>query len=197
MIALGALLVGACPHDPVVTPARPPAKVASPVTLGCGDAAAGLERATRDIRAPEQSVLGPMRERCLDDQWSEAAITCFATMKSGELGPCANLLDDRQREPVFAQLGSTDRASVAIALAKLYDLKIGIAECDQFVATVALMLSCDAMPLETRIQLGLETSDFWSLPTKNPPPEAARRMATVCKSSLETLSQQAATVGCM
>jgi hypothetical protein len=196
IVALGVLVPGACFHDPPVAPMPPPPIVHAPES-GCGDAAAGLERATRDIRAPEISLLGPMRERCLDDQWPVAAITCFAGMKAGELGRCAKLLDDGSRNAVFAQLGGTDRASVAVALARLFDLKVGIAACDQFVATVALILGCDAMPVEMRVQLGLETSDFWQLPTKNLPATAATRMATVCQTSLDTLTKQAATVGCM
>jgi hypothetical protein len=53
------------------------------------------------------------------------------------------------------------------------------------------------MPIETRVQLGDETADFWDLPTKGLAPEAQARMSAVCGQSLASLQQQALAAGCM
>jgi hypothetical protein len=164
------------------------------VTLTCGDAAAGLEHGTRELRAPEESVLAPMRARCTEDRWPVRAIECFAHMRNDELGTCAERLDEHQRTAMFAVFGGGPAASLAILAARLEALQVGIAECDHFITTVASVLRCEAMPLETRLSLGSETVDFWSLPTNGLPEAARQRMAAVCDSSLAAL--QAASAGC-
>jgi hypothetical protein len=58
------------------------------------------------------------------------------------------------------------------------------------------VLVCDAMAIEVRAQLGVETADFWSLPTSGLPAEAQLRMADVCERSAAALAQQAAGAGC-
>ena len=164
----------------------------------CGDAALGMEHGTRDLRAPDHEIVRSMTGHCVEAPWSSAAIGCFAAMKSEDLGRCIGLLAPAQRDVVFDELKGTDRASVAIALVKLNALKIDIAACDHFVATVALVLGCEAMPLDTRVQLGIETADFWSLPTNGHLPAAAQqRMATVCQTSLDTLKREASSIGCL
>jgi hypothetical protein len=179
-------------------PPAPPVPISNE-TRGCGEAAAGLERGTRGIRPPDVPVLGTMRSHCQDDAWPAAAIDCFATMTEGDLGRCAALVPDQPRERMFAALGGgyQDRTAVAIALAKLSTLKVGIAECDRFVSAVAHLLVCDAMPIEQRAQLGAETADFWSLPTSGLPADAQRKMTEVCGRSLASLQQQAVGAGCM
>lgn len=194
-IALAA--VAACSSAPSKPAPAPPVPISNE-TRGCSEAASGLERGTRGIREPEQSVLRPMRELCASEPWPVAAIECFATMAEDDLGRCAALVPEPGRERLFHELGGgSDRATVAVALAKLGTLKVGVAECDRFVETVAHLLVCDAMPLEQRAQLGTETADFWALPTTGLPADAQRRMAEVCGKSLATLQQQAVSAGCM
>ncbi len=165
----------------------------------CADAAAGLERATVGVRPPEASVLAPMRQRCLEDRWSGAVIDCFATMKIDDLGACAALLPERPREQLFSVIGGTsaDRGSIAVAVARLSTLKVGVVECDRFIAAVAAVLTCEQMPIETRVQLGAETADFWSLPRSGLSADMEKRMSRACGESLQALQQQAIAVGCM
>jgi len=140
-----------------------------------------------------------MRGLCLDDRWSAAAIECFAKMTEDDLGRCAGALGRAPRERLFTTLGGNgdDRTSIAIAQARLTDLKVGVVECDSFVTAVARALGCEGMPLDQRAQLGNETADFWSLPTANLPADATRRMASVCGESLTFLRKQVADAGCM
>ena len=202
-IVVSLLFAGACsaPRRRPTPPAAavPPAAVVERATLTCKDAAAGIERGTRDVREPDVSVLSIMRTRCQDDGWSSAAIACFAQLGSEDLAGCALELPAEPRERMFGALasGNGSKASVAIALARLATLKVGIAECDHFVTTVASVLACDAMPLDARAQLGTETADFWSLPTTKLSADAQARMAIVCGQSLAALQQQAMDAGCM
>jgi hypothetical protein len=103
------------------------------------------------------------------------------------------------RDALFAVISGNARDAVALAIivARLANLKVGIAACDRFVSTVSSAMSCDGLPLEQRHDLGNETADFWSLPTKNLPPDAITRMVRACTESLEALQQQVAAVGCM
>ncbi len=182
-------------------PAPPvPTNIAAPPPArSCNEAAAGLERGTRSVRDPDVSVLGEMRARCVEDAWSAAAIECFAVMKEDDLGRCAGELASAPRDRLFTTLGGgfDDRTAIAIAQARLGNLKVGITECDRFVTGVARALGCEQMDLETRAALGNETADFWSLPTTNLPADASRRMAAVCAKSLTFLQQQVADAGCM
>ncbi len=188
----------ACGGPPAPPPA-PPVPVEAATTRGCGEAAAGLERATRGIRPPEESVLAPMRTRCVEDSWSSTAIDCFATMTPDDLGTCAGLVNEKDRDALFAVISGNarDQGALAIIVARLANLKVGVAECDRFVSSVASAMSCDGLPLEQRHELGNETAEFWSLPTKNLPPDAVTRMVRACTESLEALQQQVAAVGCM
>jgi hypothetical protein len=134
----------------------------------CAVAAAGLEHGTRGLRDPE------------------------------DLGRCAALLPAKARERMFEQVGggARDRVAVAVALAKLSALKVGIPECDRFVEAVAHVLVCDRMTIEVRAQLGAETADFWALPKSGLPADAQLRMADVCGRSTAILEQQAVEAGC-
>ncbi len=137
-----------------------------------------------------------MTAQCLAGPWSNEATACFAKMKTDELGNCVALLSEAQRGEVFDELKGTDRASVAIALLKLDRLTLGVPECDRFVATVIRVLGCEAMPVDTRVNLGVEASDLLPLPAKAPA-SARQRMGTVCQASLDTLKREAATIGCL
>ncbi|MBS1118389.1 MAG: hypothetical protein H6Q90_617 [Deltaproteobacteria bacterium] len=192
---LGVLAVLGCGEAP---PRPSPPVPLTDETRGCGQAAAGIERGTRGVRGPGETVLEAMKTRCTQDTWSPPAIDCFATMTEDDLGRCAGLLEPRDRERMFATLGGgiDDRTSIAIAAARLSSLQVGIAECDQFVAMVATVLGCEQMPLDARLRLGNETADFWSLPTDRLSADALRRMAAVCGRSLAELTQNATAAGC-
>ncbi|MEO8554492.1 MAG: hypothetical protein ABI678_31165 [Kofleriaceae bacterium] len=189
------LVLAACGH-----PAPPPPVPAAPIpvenlTRTCGEAAVGIEQATRGIRSPDSSPGAEMKARCVDDHWSSAAIECFAQMKEGDLGTCAGKLPDDARRAMFAALGGTDETAVAIAKLRLASMRVGVEACDQLFATAHAFLDCDQIPLETRAQVGPQIAESWNLPDKLPP-DAQARMATVCSSSRETLLQQAVAVGC-
>ncbi len=190
---LAVLLVTACASAPPPKPV-PVEPLTHPAAKTCGDAAEGLEQATRELRAPDESVLAPMRARCTDDGWSASAIECFANMRADDLKPCAERLDERQRNALFAVFAPRD--SIAGLTTRLGTLHTNIAECDQFIAAVTAVLACEGMPLETRLSLGDETVNIWSLPTQGLPEAARARMAVVCGSSLAGLQQQAAAAGC-
>ena len=166
---------------------------------GCGEAAAGLERATRGLRPPEESILGPMRALCVEDAWPAVAIDCFATMTPDDLGKCAGMVDAKHREALFARISGLDhdKAALAILVARLANVKVGIAECDGFVTAVSRAMSCEGLSLEERHGLGSETVDFWSLNTSRLPPDAVAKMVRACGESLSALQTQVAAVGCM
>lgn len=159
----------------------------------------GIERVTKGIRPPDQEVLGPVRGRCIEDGWTMAAIECFADMKGDDLTVCARKLPEEQRAPLVAQVTGNEATAdqVAEIVAKLSALQVGIARCDQFVSAVANVMACQGMALETRVNLGNETADFWSLPTASLNVEAKARIDEACGESLHALQQQAADVGCM
>ncbi len=139
-----------------------------------------------------------MRARCIADGWKTPAVDCFAMMDEGDLGRCAAKLDDRARDRMFSVLGGGDdaRFKISIARARLESLKVGVAECDQFVTAVASVLGCEQMPIDARAALGAETADFWNLPTQGLSADAQRRMALVCAGSLAQLQQEADGAGC-
>lgn len=198
-LLIGLLVVG-CGSSPGKRP--PPVPVPNePVvhaSRSCAEAAAGIERGTRSVRDPDFSVLAPMRDRCTEDGWPEAALDCFSKMTEDDLGTCARLLDTSARERMFGALAQDlePRTAVTISIARLASVKVGIAECDRFVATVSSVLRCEGMPIETRVQLGNDTADFWSLPTSKLSADAQRRMADVCGKSLAELVRTAAAAGC-
>jgi hypothetical protein len=140
-----------------------------------------------------------MRRLCVQDSWSSAAIDCFATMTSEDLGKCAGQVDAKHREALFGVLAGNERdvAGLQIIVARLANLRVGIAECDRFVIAVSTAMSCEQLPLDQRHDLGNETADFWSLPTHNLPPDAIAKMVRACSESLDALQQQVAAVGCM
>jgi len=164
----------------------------------CGDAATGLEHSTRGIRSPDSSVLWSMEARCREDRWPRAAIACFARMSEDDLGRCAMLLPDEARGLMLGVLGAGgDRAAIAVARLRLRALQIGVGECDRFVAEVDNLMSCEQVPIDTRVMLGNQTAELWDLPTEKLSTEIQQRMADACGASLAELEQQAAGVGCM
>jgi hypothetical protein len=168
-------------------------------TRSCSDAALGLENATKGVRAPERSVYEQLRLRCLEDRWPASVVECFATMAEGDLGKCSRTMTDAQREPMFAVLAGTEssRAGIYVTRARLEQLQVGVPECDRFVTAVATMLTCEQLELDTRLQLGKETAEFWSLPTNRLSREDMLRISEVCGQSLASLERQALDVGCM
>jgi hypothetical protein len=197
-------LVTACSSPP-----RPPPRKEPPITptktVTCTDAGAALEKGTVAIRAPGTTILAVMRARCSDDAWPGDAVRCFAQMSPRDavdhaLGVCAGLLPREARDRMFDVIsgGTTDgRVAIAISRARLAALSLPVPACERFVATVANVLECEHIPLEVRVQLGNEASDFWSLPTTNLPATAQREMAAVCTDSLGKLQRQAQDAGCM
>lgn len=187
-----------------VTACSAAARTPAPVALAnrpahtCADAAVGLDRATKGVRAPEATMFEAMRDRCVSDAWSTSAIECFAKMREGDLGLCARELHDTQRDAFFDVIarGADDQASLAIARARLAAMALPVAECDRFVRSVSAVLECERLPLDARVQLGNETADFWSLPDQLPV-AAQQRIAAACGASLTQLQQQASMSGCM
>lgn len=183
---------------PALAPPRP--------DLTCTDAAAGFDRATRGMRSPEASFRQAMHERCMMDAWPAGAISCFAAMIEGGLGQCAVALPKPARDRMFAALGSgghdggdasSSDLSLALSIAKLQTLKVGVPACDAFVSVVQRALACTAMSVETRVALGAETVDFWSLPTNNLPEEARQKMSDVCQRTRGKLEAEILAAGCM
>lgn len=139
-----------------------------------------------------------MRAKCEVDAWPVVAVECFAKMREGDLGRCAKELPEQMRNGMFAVFGGgpPDRTAIAIARARLSILAVGVAECDRFVVAVSAALGCEAMSIETRVQLGNETAEFWDLPTNGLSAEAHQRMASVCGESLSALEAEVKTAGC-
>lgn len=202
MKALLALLTLGCGASSTTT-APPPATPAPPIPLDidavaktCNDAAAGIEAGTIGLREPGGTVLAQMTKRCLEDVWSVSAIECFAGMNADDLGRCAGKLANAPRDAMFQVLGGRDedRHNVALVIARLSAMKVGIARCDDFVSAVASVMRCEQLPIETRVQLGAETADFWSLPTSGLPTDAQAKMDAACGESLAALERE--TAGC-
>jgi hypothetical protein len=193
-------LLGCSVEKPVEKPAPKPVEqpVAKARAHTCADAAVGIESATKGVRSPDTTVFDAMRGRCSDDQWPAAAIECFATMHEGDVARCARELHDGVRDSMFAVLagGAADQGAITIVRARLDAMTVPVAECDRFVKSVSSVLTCEHMPIETRIQLGNDTADFWNLPTTLSA-DAEQRMATACGQSLSALQQHATLAGCM
>lgn len=200
-LAVLVLVVAACSHEAptAATPAAPliaaPARPARPAR--CGEAAVGLEHATRSMREPGTSIVREMDGRCQDDGWPAEAVGCFARMGDDDLPRCAHLLPAAARDAMFALVaGGGGRAAIEVARLRLDGLEVGVGECDRFVAAVATVLGCEQIPIDARIQLGNQTVDFWNLPTSGLSLDAQRRMAEVCGASLAELQQRATGAGC-
>jgi hypothetical protein len=167
----------------------------------CTEAAAGLERATQDLRPPDTSIAEAMRARCREDIWPSEAIACFAQLATSDaaLATCVQQLPEGSRAALFDELttGTPDpHVALQVAQMKLGGLHVGVPECDLFVSAVADLMHCEQLPIETRIQLGDETADMWALPTHGLPADALLRLASRCNNSLASLRQQATTQGC-
>jgi hypothetical protein len=201
--ALLLIAVVGCASTPAPPPPKQPPAPPVPTTLdprSCADAAIGIERGTKTLRPPEQDVIGPMRQRCLEDAWPAAAIECFAGMTEDGLATCVRHLAVSQREKLLVELNGTnqdDAVEIAEIIVRLQALKVGIINCDRFVQAVTSVMSCQGMASAVRVQLGNETADFWSLPTSKLSIEDRARMAAACGESLQALQQQTVDVGCM
>lgn len=167
-------------------------------THTCAQAALGLENATRGVRSPENDVFDDIKLACTEAAWPSVAVACFATMDEGDLGKCARQLPDTEREKMFDLLSGqrADQLGIAVAQARLQQLQVGVPACDQFITAVSTLLTCERVPIDTRVQLGQETAEFWSLPTSRLAAEDLQRMSDVCGQSLASLVNQAASAGC-
>lgn len=190
------LLVAACGGASTKPPPAEP--VIAHETHSCEHAAHGLEGATRGVREPEQSVFEDLVARCTDDRWPGAAVNCFAEMTEGDLGRCAKELSEQSRDALFGTLAGkgSERAGIAVTLARLEQLNVGIPSCDAFVGAVKTVLACESMSVELRVRLGSDTASFWSLPTDRLAQDDVDRMARVCVESLDTLRREASSVSC-
>jgi len=182
------------------TPVEPAAPVEQPRAASCNDAALAIDRATRDLRGPDVPVVDKLKARCAEDRWAPPALECFRHMGPDDLGRCTGMLGDDGRDKLFAVLGGgsgNNRTELAMAIARLANLHVGIPECDNFVISVGRILACDEMPISTRVLLGNQTVDFWSLPVGNRlPADAIKRMAAVCDQTRGELEQRAVGAGC-
>lgn len=191
------LTVVGCGEKPAPAPPVPTSEPVAAKAPTCTDAAAAIERGTRDLREPDSSVLEVVQRQCVEAGWSAAAIACFAKLGPEDLARCSLELEPMPRDRLFSALGiGADEATLAIARARLAALQVGIPECDRFVGAVGAVLACEGMPIATRAQLGAETADFWSLPTAKLSADARARMGSVCARSLAALEQQAVDAGC-
>ncbi len=200
-LAVGCSAHGAPPPQMVghVTPLRELGAQIADNHATCGDAAAQIQSSTRGLRPPDAAVTDAVRRMCADDHWSFDTIECFSKMSEGDLAQCAEQLDPDARDALLAEVGGKmpPRDQVAFTRARLSVLKSGLEECDRFIIAVSNALSCEAVPLDTRVQLGSETADLWSLPTNSLSKAAKARMAEVCGTSREALEQQVTDAGCM
>ena len=183
------IFLAACTTPAAKPPAAP---IANTALHSCGDAAEGLEHATRALRDPEVSILAGMREHCVADHWPSTAIDCFTAMAPDDLPGCAGELSADQRERMF---GAFD-GGIVVAVARLRVLHTNIPDCDQLIGAFVTVLTCDTVPFQQRVELGNETADFWQLPDKLPP-AASQRMATACSDSLVELKARVGNSGCM
>lgn len=195
------LLLAACTSPqkpkPVVSEPQQPV-VANHTTHTCAQAALGLENATRGVRSPDNEVFDEIKLACTQSSWSAVAVHCFAEMREGDLGRCAKELEDGQRDKLFDVLSGNQptQRGIAVAQARLQQLQVGVQTCDQFITAVTSFLTCEQVPIETRVQLGQETAEFWSLPTSRLSAEDLQRMSEVCGASLASLTAQAHGAGC-
>jgi hypothetical protein len=193
------ILLAACSSPqkpaPVIAQQTP---VANHTTHTCAQAALGLENATRGVRAPDHEVFDEIKLSCTQASWSAVAVHSFAEMHEGDLGRCAKELLDGQRDKLFDVLSGNqpDQRGIAVAQARLQSLQVGIPACDQFITAVTTILTCEQVPIETRVQLGQETAEFWALPTARLGAEDLQRMSEVCGASLASLTSQAQGAGC-
>ncbi|HEY4242662.1 MAG TPA: hypothetical protein VGM88_22755 [Kofleriaceae bacterium] len=189
-------------------PAPAPPVAAAVAHRSCTEAAVGLEASTQSIRPPDRSILKAMQVRCETDRWPVAAIDCFADMTETSapelLGRCMTQVPEPARTNAVAELADTVDTSPAYTDAQrladlgtqLSTLSVGIAECDHFVASVAHVLGCEAMPVDERLDLGQETASFWSLPTEKLPVSARDRMTRTCTDARTRLELHATQLGC-
>ncbi|HEY4060092.1 MAG TPA: hypothetical protein VGM39_25935 [Kofleriaceae bacterium] len=196
----GGLLIAlaACGSPPPPKPPAPPVPTTvdepvRPPLPTCADAAFGVERATKNIRPPDQEIVPQVRAECIQYQWTQDAIACFAQIKSDAEDeasiPCMSTLEDEAQGVLLREIAGTNNAEAEIADVKtrLAAIQIGISSCDEFVQQVAQFMDCANVTPEQRIQLGNETADAWSLSVAKLSLPDKVRMAGACKNSLDSL----------
>jgi hypothetical protein len=172
--------------------AKPPAGVANrPSERAPCDVAA-----TRIDHVTGAHQLDALTARCRAD-WSADAAHCFARIANvDELVRCAEQLRADARVQLFRMVDESrdERVTVALRVARLAATRTGIAECDAFVAAIARVFPCKAIPFSDRMALFDTTGDFEVF--ANASPKLRERVVHVCTSSLAALQQQAALAGC-
>ena len=149
---------------------------------------AGIERATEASARPRRRC--STRSRALHRRrWPVAAVECFADDERRRPRPRArDELPEPRRDGCSRMLaGGTDRRGVAIARrAARRALKVGIAECDQFVAAVTrgAVVRGDAAR-DRACSSATRPRSSGRCRRLGLPDDAAARMAEVCGQSLE------------
>lgn len=194
------ILLAACgsSQEPAPVAPSPGVPLTNHTTHTCAQAALGLENATRGVREPDNDVFDDIKLSCSQASWPSVAVECFATMSEGDLGKCARQLPDSERSKMFDLLSGhrPTKLGIAVAQARLQQLQVGVPACDHFITAVSTLLTCEQVPIDTRVQLGQETAEFWSLPTSRLGAEDLQRMSDVCGASLASLVSQAHGAGC-
>ncbi len=214
IVGLGGLALVGCGGPAAPPPAKPaPAiPVTTPITempKTCTDAAFGIDRVAKDLHPPEQEIVPPMRTRCARDQWPQKAIECFANLApesaadapagESDLAVCVSRLPIEQRASLIVEIKGAQpdqSAELAEVVTKLGALQVGIASCDRFVAAVARFMDCPALDADSRIQLGNETVEAWSLPMHKVSLQDKAKLAGACTQSLESLKRHATDLAC-
>lgn len=192
------LLVACGSHSPAAQPKAPPVPTSiteptRPPPPTCADAAFGVDRATRNMRPPEQEIVPQVRAECIQYQWSQKAIECFSLLagniENDATIPCVSDLEDEAQGVLMREIAGTNNADAELAEVKtrLVQLQVGITSCDEFVQQVAQFMDCANVTPEQRIQLGNETADAWSLSVARLSIQDKVRMAGACKNSLDSL----------
>jgi hypothetical protein len=98
------LFVAACGGSPKPAAAPPPAPDPIPKTAGpdCGVVADKLAIVVHADKPDAQPMAkGNLKSRCTDDQWSDEARSCFATVESeAEIDGCRQHLTDAQKTAI-------------------------------------------------------------------------------------------------
>ncbi len=193
----------ATPAPQTPAPAVPISTPLVEMATSCTDAAFGIDRISKDLRAPEEEIIPAMRARCQQDEWSQHAINCFAALASDEaesdLAVCVGRLPIEQRASLLGEIKGAQpdqTAELAEVVAKLGALQVGIASCDRFVAAVAKMMDCESLGADARIQLGTETIEAWNLPMHKVSLQDKAKLAGACTQSLASLERHATDLSC-
>jgi hypothetical protein len=205
LVLVGCGSSASAPPPQKPAPAIPIATPIAELPKSCTDAAFGIDRVAKDLHAPEEEIVPPMRARCQRDAWSQKAIDCFASLSGdvaigeSDLAVCVGRLPIEQRASLLVEIKGAQpdqTAELADVVVKLGALQVGIASCDRFVAAVTKMMDCAALDADARIQLGTETVEAWNLPMHKVSLQDKAKLAGACTQSLESLKRHATDLAC-